>query len=95
MKSCVVGIKECVDHVKVICGDGSEYKVCNLPNIFDFLVLTVAVTAQSVERLTAEREVAALISEAGSILRILKELRIEGTSFVLPTLDLRVARMTT
>ncbi|XP_073248477.1 amine oxidase [flavin-containing] B-like [Porites lutea] len=26
LKSCVVGIKECVDHVKVLCGDGSEYK---------------------------------------------------------------------
>ena len=73
MKSCVVGIKDCVDHVKVICGDGSEYKVCNLPNIFDFLVLTLAVIAQFiVERLTAEREVAGSIPEAGTILRVLK-----------------------
>ena len=69
MKSCVVGIKECVDHVKVLCGDGSEYKVCNLPNIFDFLFLTVAVIAQSVERLTAEREVAGSIPEARTMLR--------------------------
>ena len=71
MKSCVVGIKECVDHVKVLCGDGSEYKVCNLPNI-DFLVLTLPVIAQLVERLTAEREVAGSIPEAGTILRVLK-----------------------
>ena len=37
--------------------------------------------AQSVERLTAEREVAGSIPEAGPILRVLKQLRNEGTSF--------------
>ena len=39
--------------------------------------------AQSVECLTAEREVAGLIPRAGPLLRVLKWLRNEGTSFAL------------
>ena len=39
--------------------------------------------AQSVERLTAEREVAGSIPGAGPTLRVLKRLRNEGTSFAL------------
>ena len=38
---------------------------------------------QSVERLTAEREVAGSIPGAGPLLRVLKKLRNEGTSFAL------------
>ena len=45
--------------------------------------LTVAGLAQSVERLTAEREVAGSIPGAGPLLRVLKWLRNEGTSFAL------------
>ena len=44
--------------------------------------------AQSVERLTAEREVAGLIARAGPLLRVLKWLRIEGTSFALQAVRL-------
>ena len=39
--------------------------------------------AKSVERLTAEQEVAGLIPGAGPILRVLKWLRNEGTAFAL------------
>ena len=45
--------------------------------------LTVAGLAQSVERLTAERVVAGSIPGAGPLLRVLKWLRNEGTSFAL------------
>ena len=45
--------------------------------------LTVAGLAQSVERLTAEREVAGSIPEARPTLRVLKWLRNEGTPFAL------------
>jgi len=45
--------------------------------------ITVAGLAQSVERLTAEREVAGSIPGAGTLLRVLKWLRNEGTSFAL------------
>ena len=45
--------------------------------------LTVAGLAQSVERLTAEREVAGSIPGAGPTLRVLKRLRNDGTSFAL------------
>ena len=48
-----------------------------------FLFLTAAGLAQSVERLTAEREVAGSIPGAGPILRVLKWLRNESTSFAL------------
>ena len=44
---------------------------------------TVAGLAQSVERLTAEREVAGSIPGAGPLLKVLKWLRNEGTSFAL------------
>ena len=54
----------------------------------------VAGIAQSVERLTAEWEVAGSIPGAGPLLRVLKWLRNEGISFALQALDLRVARMT-
>ena len=47
------------------------------------LLLTVAGLAQSVERLTAEREVEGSIPGAGPLLRVLKWLRNEGTSFAL------------
>ena len=57
--------------------------------------LTAAELAQSVERLTAEREVAGSIPGVGPILRVLKLLRNEGTPFAWHVLDLRVARMTT
>ena len=43
----------------------------------------VAGIAQSVERLTAEREVAGSIPGAGPLLRVLKWLRNEGISFAL------------
>ena len=46
-------------------------------------VPTVAGLAQSVERLTAEREVAGSIPGAGPLLRVLKLLRNEGTFFAL------------
>ena len=39
--------------------------------------------AQSVQRLTAEREVVGSIPRAGPILRALKQLRNEGTAFAL------------
>ena len=42
-----------------------------------------AVFAQSVKRVTAEREVAGSIPGAGPILRVLKYLRNEGTTYVL------------
>ena len=45
--------------------------------------LTVAGLAQSVERLTAEREVAGSIPGAEPLLRVLKWLRNEGTSSAL------------
>ena len=45
--------------------------------------LTAAVLAQSVEHLTAEREVAGSILGAGPVLRVLKSLRNEGTAFAL------------
>ena len=45
--------------------------------------LTVAGLAQSVERLTAEREVAGSIPWAGPLLGVLKWLRNEGTPFAL------------
>ena len=48
-----------------------------------FTHLTVAGLAQSVERLTAEREVAGSIPGARLLLRVLKWLRNEGTSFAL------------
>ena len=44
---------------------------------------TVAGLAQSVGRLTAEREVAGSIPGAGPLLKVLKWLRNEGTSFAL------------
>ena len=47
------------------------------------LFITAAGLAQSVERLTAEREVAGSIPGAGPILRVLKQLRNEGTPFAL------------
>ena len=47
-------------------------------------VSTAVGLAQSVERLTAERKVAGSIPGAGPILRVLKWLRNEGTSFALP-----------
>ena len=47
-----------------------------------FLLLLVGL-AQSVERLTAEREVTGSIPGAGPILRVLKQLRNEGTPFAL------------
>ena len=46
-------------------------------------VAGLAGLAQSVERLTAEREVAGSIPGAGPLLRVLKWLRNEGTSFAL------------
>ena len=48
-----------------------------------FTHLTVAGLAQSVERLTAEREVAGSITGARLLLRVLKWLRNKGTSFAL------------
>ena len=45
--------------------------------------ISVAGLAQSVERLTAEREVAGSIPGAGPLLRVLKWLRNEGNSFAL------------
>ena len=48
-----------------------------------FTNLTVAGLAQSVERLTAEREVAGSIPGARLLLRVLKWLRNEGNSFAL------------
>ena len=47
------------------------------------LGLAQAGLAQSVERLTAEREVKGSITKGGPILRVLKSLRNEGTSFAL------------
>ena len=47
--------------------------------------LTVAGLAQSVERLTAEWKVAGSIPGAGPLLRVLKWLQNEGTSFALKT----------
>lgn len=34
LNSCVVGIEEFDDHVKVRCVDGKEYKVCHCPYWF-------------------------------------------------------------
>ena len=48
---------------------------------FFFLFLTAAGLAQSVERLTAEREAVGSIPGAGPILRVLKYLRNDGTTF--------------
>ena len=45
--------------------------------------MAAAGLAQSVERLTAEREVAGSIPGVGSILRVLSKLRNEGTTFAL------------
>ena len=47
------------------------------------ILLTAARLAPSVERLTAEREVAGSILGAGPILKFLKQLRNEGTPFAL------------
>ena len=47
--------------------------------------INVPKETQSVERLTAEREVAGSIPRARTILRVLKSLRNEGTSFTLQT----------
>ena len=44
---------------------------------------TAAGLAQSVERLTAEQEVTGSIPEARPLLRVLKQLRNEGTPFAL------------
>ena len=46
-------------------------------------IYTAAGLAQSVERLTAEREVAGSIPGTGPILMVLKWLRNEGTAFAL------------
>ena len=54
-------------------GDNSSYRH----------VSTAVGLAQSVKRLTAERKVAGSIPGAGPILRVLKWLRNEGTSFAL------------
>ena len=54
--------------------------VCSCEALFDSAGL-----AQSIERLTAEREVAGSIPGTGPILRVLKELRKEGTAFALQT----------
>ena len=51
-----------------------------VPNLF-FVLFTVAGFAQSVERLTAEREVAGSILWTGAVLRVLKKRRNEGTPF--------------
>ena len=45
--------------------------------------MAAAGLAQSVERLTAEREVAGSIPGVGPILRVLNKLRNEGTTFAL------------
>ena len=52
----------------------------NQTNYKVFAQVTAAALAQSVERLTAEREVAGSIPGTGPILRVLKKLRIEGTA---------------
>ena len=46
-----------------------------------YVLFTAAGLAQSVERLTAEREVAGSILWAGAVLRVLKKLIDEGTPF--------------
>jgi len=46
-----------------------------------FFALIAAVLAQSVERVTAQREVAGPIPGAGAIFRVLKYVRNEGTVF--------------
>ena len=61
----------------------SQYST--LPHFQKFRTSTAAGLAQSVERLTAEREVAGSIPGAGPILRVLKYLRNEGTVFALQT----------
>ena len=56
----------------------SEFETyCNM----HFITLSAAGLAQSVEHLTAEREVAGSIPGAGPLLKVLKELRNEGTLF--------------
>ena len=65
-----------------------DYDFCKLfGSLFISLLLlfflTAAGLAQSVERLTAEREVAGSILRAGPILRVLKQLRNKGTPFAL------------
>ena len=57
-------------------------RFCNIKETYNIKV-TAAVSAQSVERLTAEREVAGSIPRAEPILRVLKWLRNEGTPFAL------------
>ena len=47
------------------------------------IIVTAAGLSQSVERLTAEREVAGSIPGTGPILKVLKCLRNEGTAFAL------------
>ena len=47
------------------------------------IIVTAAGLSQSVERLIAEREVAGSIPGTGTILRVLKQLRNEGTAFTL------------
>ena len=47
------------------------------------IIVTAAGLSQSVERLTAEREVAGSIPGTGTIHRVLKCLRNEGTAFAL------------
>ena len=49
----------------------------------EYPLIAVAGLAESVERLTAERKVAGSIPGAGPLLRVLKWLRNEGTSFAL------------
>ena len=56
--------------------------------------INAAGLAQTVERLTAEREVASSFPGAGPIPRVLKYLRNEGTPLHCKRLDLRMARMT-
>ena len=56
--------------------------------------LSAAGLAQSVKRLTAEREVWGSITEAGPILRVLNNREIKALSFPCKWLDLRAARMT-
>ena len=62
-----------------------ERKYCCRCKYIGYLYQTAAGLAQSVERLTAEREVAGSIPGAGPILRVLKYLRNEGTVFALQT----------
>ena len=51
----------------------------------EVIYFTMAGIAQSVQRLTAEWEVAGSIPRAGAILRVLKYMRNDGTAFALQT----------